>query len=138
MRLDECQAAFLTVKLKYLLSWTEDRQKIAGWYNDKLQGLSDIILPRIATGATHVYHLYVIRTKMRNKLQQHLTERGVGTLIHYPIPPHLQQAYESLGFKKGAFPIAEELADTCLSLPMWPGMNEVEVQYVADQIKTFF
>jgi dTDP-4-amino-4,6-dideoxygalactose transaminase len=138
MRLDECQAAFLSVKLKYLLSWTEDRQKIAGWYNEKLQGLSDIILPRVAAGATHVYHLYVIRTKMRNELQQHLTERGVSTLIHYPIPPHLQQAYESLGFKKGAFPIAEELADTCLSLPMWPGMRDVEVQYVVDQIKTFF
>jgi dTDP-4-amino-4,6-dideoxygalactose transaminase len=138
MRLDECQAAFLSVKLKYLLSWTEDRQKIAGWYNEKLQGLSDIILPRVAAGATHVYHLYVIRTKMRNALQQHLTERGVGTLIHYPVPPYLQQAYESLGFKKGAFPIAEELADTCLSLPMWPGMRDVEVQYVVDQIKTFF
>jgi dTDP-4-amino-4,6-dideoxygalactose transaminase len=138
MRLDECQAAFLSVKLKYLLSWTEDRQKIAGWYNEKLQGLSDIILPRVAAGATHVYHLYVIRTKMRNALQQHLTERGVGTLIHYPVPPYLQQAYESLGFKKGAFPIAEELADTCLSLPMWPGMREVEVEYVVNQIKTFF
>jgi dTDP-4-amino-4,6-dideoxygalactose transaminase len=138
MRLDECQAAFLTIKLKHLPSWTENRQKIAGWYHDKLQGLSDITLPQVAPGATHVYHLYVIRTKMRDELQQHLTGRGVGTLIHYPIPPHLQQAYENLGFKKGAFPIAEELANTCLSLPMWPGMREIEVQYIADQIKTFF
>jgi len=95
-------------------------------------------LPKIAEGATHVYHLYVIRTKKRDELQSYLNEKGIGTLIHYPIPPHLQEAYESLGLKKGDFPIAEELADTCLSLPVWPGMSKDEVKTVAQFISNYY
>ena len=121
MRLDECQAGFLSIKLKYLKEWTEQRQEIAGWYNDALKNVSNLILPAIAKNATHVYHLYVVRTKFRNDLQKYLTDNGIGTLIHYPIPPHLQKAYHKLGFKAGDFPIAEEIANTCLSLPIWPG-----------------
>ena len=137
MRLDECQAAFLSVKLNYLADWTRQRQEIASWYKERLQGIEGLILPEVAPQATHVYHLYVVRTANRAALQQHLTQQGVGTLIHYPIPPHLQPAYSALGFKKGSFPIAEELADTCLSLPVWPGMSEQQVGYVADKIRGF-
>jgi dTDP-4-amino-4,6-dideoxygalactose transaminase len=138
MRLDECQAGFLSVKLKYLKKWTEQRQEIAGWYNETLKGIDDLILPSVAKNATHAYHIYVVRTKRRNALQKHLSKNGIGTLIHYPIPPHLQEAYQHLGFKKGDFPIAEEIADTCLSLPIWPGMRREQIDSVCHVIKVFY
>lgn len=138
MRLDECQAAFLLVKLKYLQEWTEKRRQIASAYNAALRGVGDIILPEIADGASHVFHLYVIRTKFRDQLQQYLTNEGIGTLIHYPIPLHLQDAYQHAGYQKGSFPIAEEIADTCLSLPMWPGLNEEQIKEIAFIIIRFF
>jgi dTDP-4-amino-4,6-dideoxygalactose transaminase len=137
MRLDECQAAFLSIKLKYLNEWTSQRQQIAKWYNEKLNHIAHLILPKTHQSATHVYHLYVVRTRHRDKLQQHLASRQIGTLIHYPIPPHLQEAYQFLNYKKGDFPIAETVADTCLSLPMWPGMTEDMVKYICDAINTF-
>jgi len=138
MRIDELQAALLGVKLPYLENWTQERQRIATWYHQSLQGIGDLILPYTLENASHVYHLYVIRTKQRDKLQEYLTQQGIGTMIHYPIPPHLQQAYASLGYQKGDFPIAEELAETCLSLPLWPGMTKEQVQQVAAAISTFF
>jgi len=138
MRLDECQAAILSVKLKYLSQWTEQRRHIAAWYDEALTGIGDIIRPSVAKGATSVYHQYVIRTARRNSLQKYLGEHGVGTLIHYPIPPHLQQAYKDLQYKRGDFPIAEEIADTCLSLPLWPGMTKDQVDVVAVACKSFF
>jgi dTDP-4-amino-4,6-dideoxygalactose transaminase len=138
MRLDEIQAAFLSVKLKYLDGWTKERQKIAGWYDKILEGIGDIILPAVAENATHVYHLYVIRSAHRDALHAHLNQAGIGTLIHYPIPPHLQKAYRHLNFEKGDFPIAEEIADTCLSIPLWPGMNEGQVEYIKDTVKAFY
>jgi dTDP-4-amino-4,6-dideoxygalactose transaminase len=85
-----------------------------------------------------VYHLYVIRTNQRNALQQYLQSKGVGTLIHYPVPPHLQNAYHYLGYQRGSFPIAEVLADTMLSLPLWVGMEEQHVAYIAKSINDFF
>ena len=94
-------------------------------------------MPKIAEGATSVYHLYVIRTNQRDKLQAYLTEKGIGTVIHYPVPPHLQEAYIDLGFKKGDFPIAAEIAETCLSLPIYPGLTESNIQTVVDAIKDF-
>ena len=138
MRLDECQAGFLSIKLKYLKEWTEQRQEIAGWYNDALKNVSNLILPAIAKNATHVYHLYVVRTKFRNDLQKYLTDNGIGTLIHYPIPPHLQKAYHKLGFKAGDFPIAEEIANTCLSLPIWPGMKKNQIKIISTLIEKFY
>jgi len=138
MRLDECQAAFLSVKLKYLSEWTQQRQTIAEWYDEELQNIDNIILPVTAKGATHVFHLYVIRTEKRDALQKHLSDNGIGTLIHYPIPPHLQEAYIKLGLKKGDFPIAEEIANSCLSLPMWPGLSREGVNLVATTINSFF
>nr|WP_299988996.1 DegT/DnrJ/EryC1/StrS family aminotransferase [uncultured Pontibacter sp.] len=138
MRLDELQAAFLTIKLKYLQRWTAQRQQIAAWYNENLSVLDDLVLPYVHPEATHVYHLYVIKTKLRNELQEYLANHNIGTLIHYPIPPHLQKAYVHLGYKSGDFPIAEELANTCLSLPLWPGMDNKEVLQVCDVIKRFY
>jgi len=137
MRLDELQAAFLSVKLKRLAAWTAQRQEIASWYDDAFKDIAGIILPRTHENATHVYHLYVIRTENRDALQQHLNENDIGTLIHYPIPPHLQQAYHHLGHKKGDFPIAEELAETSLSLPLWPGMTKEHIESIAKQINNY-
>jgi dTDP-4-amino-4,6-dideoxygalactose transaminase len=137
MRLDELQAAFLAVKLKYLAGWTAQRQEIASWYDEALKSIEGIVLPTTHPKAKHVYHLYVIRSEKRDALQQHLNEHGIGTLIHYPIPPHLQEAYQYLGYQKGDFPIAEELAATSLSLPLWPGMTKSQVDYIAQLILIF-
>ena len=137
-RIDECQAAFLSVHLRHLHQWTQERQQIAGWYHQYLKDINGITLPMTTDKSTHVYHLYVIKTKNRDALQQFLSDHGIGTLIHYPVPPHLQRAYQHLGFKKGDFPIAEELASTCLSLPIWVGMTKEQVKYIAATITRFF
>ncbi|WP_249037292.1 DegT/DnrJ/EryC1/StrS family aminotransferase [Algoriphagus antarcticus] len=138
MRMDELQAAFLSVKLNYLDEWTAKRQEIATRYREQLASCDLIVLPAVHPDATHVYHLFVIRTERRDELQVFLQDKGIGTLIHYPIPPHLQKAYEHLGYKKGDFPIAEELAQTSLSLPIWPGMDFDQIDFISNQIKSFF
>lgn len=138
MRLDELQAALLSVKLKKLNEWTVQRQQIAAWYDEALKNVEGIVLPKIAEDATHVYHLYVIRTYKRDELQKFLHDNGVGTLIHYPMPPHLQEAYKDLGYKKGNFPIAEKIAETALSLPLWPGMTYEEAIKVTKNVVKFF
>ena len=137
-RLDELQAAFLSVKLKYLMECTSQRQQIAARFTDQLKGVGDLILPFEYPGTTHVYHLYIIRTKYRDALQQHLTNADIGTLVHYPVPPHLQKAYQYLGYHPGSFPITEEIADTCISLPLWPGMDKDMVNNVVTLIKMFY
>jgi dTDP-4-amino-4,6-dideoxygalactose transaminase len=137
-RLDELQAAVLRVKLQELPTWTKQRQEVAALYDQYLAGVGDLALPTVASGATHVYHLYVVRTAQREAVQQHLAQAGIGTLIHYPVPPHRQQAYAHMNMPAGAYPIAEELAATCLSLPMWPGMTEEHVREVADAVRSFF
>ena len=126
------------MKLNYLDEWTRQRQAIAQLYRKALSDIGDLTLPETVDGASHVYHLFVIRTNKRNELQQHLSERGIGTLIHYPIPPHLQPAYHELGFRRDDFPLAEEIANTCLSLPLWPGMKEADVAYVQEVTQSFF
>lgn len=138
MRLDECQAAFLLVKLKRIKQWTAMRQQVAAWYDEYLQDCTAVVTPSKDSAATHVYHLYVIRTTQRDALQKHLTEQGIGTLIHYPIPPHLQRPYEFLNHKKGDFPIAEEIANTCLSLPLWPGLSKNQIELITGVIKDFY
>lgn len=138
MRLDELQAALLSVKLKYLNDWTNERQQIATWYDEALKGVGDLILPAIAPGVTHVYHLYVIRTGKRDSLQEHLHKNEIGTLIHYPVPPHLQEACRDMNFKKDDFPLAEKISDTVVSIPLWPGMQQPTVEKVASEIKNFF
>jgi dTDP-4-amino-4,6-dideoxygalactose transaminase len=135
-RLDELQAALLSVKLQYLNDWTQERKEIAETYNECLVG-SNLILPQLASNADHVYHLYVVRTSKREELQEYLNNKGVGTLIHYPIPPHLQKAYKYLGYKKGDFPIAEKLANTSISLPLWVGIEKHQLETISNLIKKF-
>ncbi|HEX8549901.1 MAG TPA: DegT/DnrJ/EryC1/StrS family aminotransferase, partial [Cytophagaceae bacterium] len=137
-RLDELQAAFLSVKLRELNNDNAKRIVAAQWYNEALHGVGDLILPKIAPGCTSVYHLYVIRTARRDEMQKFLAKNNVGSVIHYPTPPHLQEAYRDLAYKKGDFPIAEEIADTCLSLPIWPSIESTQVLDIAEKIKLFF
>jgi dTDP-4-amino-4,6-dideoxygalactose transaminase len=137
-RLDEVQAAILNVKLKYLPGWNRQRSDRADLYQAMLQGIGDLILPQIAENASSVFHLYVIRTRFRDSLQAYLAEKGIGTLIYYPVPPHLQQAYQDLGYKKGDFPVAEEISQTCLSLPLYVDLSQDQIAAVCDAVKSFF
>jgi dTDP-4-amino-4,6-dideoxygalactose transaminase len=137
-RLDEMQAMFLSLKLKKLNEWNIERLEIANNYHQLLNNVDGITLPQLATNATSVYHLYVIRTDQRDELQAYLTQNGIGTLIHYPVPAHLQSAYSELNYKTGDFPIAEKIASTCLSLPIYPGLTNEQLVYISDVIKKFF
>lgn len=137
-RLDELQAGLLHLKLKHLQHWNTERIQIADWYHEQLVNVGDLNLPQLAKGCTSVYHLYVVRTSRRNELQAHLQSKGIGTLIHYPIPPHLQQAYQEFKFQQGDFPIAERIAESCLSLPLYPGLSKEEVDYICATIQGFY
>lgn len=130
-RLDTLQAAILRVKLKHLDRWNEARRKNAALY---LAGLANtgLTLPFVPDWAEHVWHLFVVRSKMRDQVQQQFHHASIGTLIHYPIPPHLQGAYADLGFGKGAFPIAERIHEEVLSLPMGPTMSESDMLRVIE------
>ncbi|MBW7465458.1 DegT/DnrJ/EryC1/StrS family aminotransferase [Pontibacter aydingkolensis] len=137
-RLDELQAAILRIKLQHLNQYNTERQRLAKVYLKELQSIGDLILPRTADNCNHVYHIFNIRTKYREALQNHLSKSGIGTAIHYPMPVHLQPAYTFLGYQSGDFPVAEELADTSLSLPLFPGMTEVEQESVIEVVKEFY
>ena len=128
-RLDELQAAFLRMKLANLNNDNAKRSRIAGLYQQGLAG-SALRLPSILPGATPVWHLYVVQTAHREAFRQQLESRGIGTMIHYPIPPHLQLAYSSMGMTKGDFPIAERMADQLLSLPMSPQLTDGQVETI--------
>lgn len=119
-RLDELQAAFLRVKLEKLDKWNERRSKLAQHYMKQLKDLSSIVLPFVPEWADPVWHLFVIRCKQREAAKQALENVGIDTMIHYPVPPHLQPAYAALGYKEGTFPIAERIAMQVLSLPVGP------------------
>lgn len=119
-RLDELQAAFLRVKLAKLDEWNDRRRKVAARYDDRLADLASLALPNVPKWADPVWHLYVVRTNRRADLLKAMEQAGIGSLIHYPIPPHLQDAYAELGRSKGTYPLAEKLAETVLSLPMGP------------------
>ena len=121
-RLDPIQAAALRVKLKVLDQWTERRRAIAARYSERLQS-TVLELPQVPEWAEPVWHLYVVRSARRDELQRELTEAGIGTLIHYPIPPHRQAAYAGAGHAPGTLPIAEQMADEVLSLPMGPQLS---------------
>ena len=136
-RLDELQAAFLRAKLPKLHAWNERRRVLAARYTDRLAGIPGLGLPRAPQWAEPVWHLYVVRTRRRAELVKALDKAGIGSLIHYPIPPHLQQAYADLGWPAGTFPLAEALAETVLSLPMGPHMKLEEVDEVAAAVRRF-
>ncbi len=132
-RLDELQAGFLRVKLKYLDRWNNRRRDLALRYSSALKG-SSLILPAVPAWAAPTWHLYVVRSAARDALQQRLAAAGIGTLVHYPVPPHLQQAYGSLGYGRGAFPVAEKAAGELLSIPMGPHLGERELAAVVEAL----
>jgi dTDP-4-amino-4,6-dideoxygalactose transaminase len=137
-RLSELQAAFLRVKLPKLAEWNARRQALAQRYVAQLREVGDVVLPHVPSWADPVWHLFVIRTARREKLQQHLAARGIGTQIHYPTPPHLSHAYSQAGFKRGDFPLAEQLANEVLSLPIGPHITAEQIDYVCECIREFF
>ncbi len=134
-RLDTVQAVALSAKLKRLDQWNRMRQQVAAWYQDELAGVSGVRLPKVGEDRSHVYHLYVVRVAERDRVLERLNEEGVGSLIHYPIPVHLQPAYQDAGYKKGDFPVAERIASEIISLPMFPHMSREQVAYVAGTLK---
>lgn len=135
-RLDTLQAAVLNVKLKYLDSWNENRRNIAALYTDLFKKYKiDAILPYEADYARHVYHLYTVRLKNRKDIMKRLIEKGIRTLIHYPIPVHLQEAYIDLGYKKGDFIVTEQCCQDIISLPMYPELKDEEIRYIVESIK---
>lgn len=135
-RLDELQAAFLSVKLVHLNRMNKERQRIANKY---LEGIKNekVILPTIPDYAEPVWHIFGVRCKERLQLEKYLNDHGIGTNKHYPIPMHLQECYKDLGFRKGDMPIAEEISGTELSLPMYYGMRDDEICYVIDVINSW-
>lgn len=137
-RLDELQAAFLKVRLIQLSDINKRKNEIAKIYLQQLKRVGDLILPQTHPKSTHVFHIFCIRTKKRDNLKRFLDEQGITTLIHYPIPSHLQKPYKFLGFRKGDFPITEELAQTSLSLPIFPEISDKQLDYVISQIRKFY
>lgn len=135
-RLDELQAACLGVRLRYLDEDNERRQVIARRYRDGISNPS-VEIPQIRPGCTHVFHLYPVLCGERDALAHHLAEKGVGTSIHYPIPPHLQKCYARLGYQPGDFPLSEKYADCELSLPVYAEMEDEEVAYVIEAVNSF-
>lgn len=134
-RLDEIQAAVLSVKLKHLDKWNSERNIVANNYNSSLINQKT---QTILENGTSSYYLFVIESKQRDELQKFLLEKGIHTLIHYPIPIHLQKAYSYLGYKKGDFPFTEKLAETILSIPMYSDLRKTYQDYISDTINKFY
>ena len=137
-RLDEIQAAILRIKLRRLDEWNARRQAIAARYNRQLAGL-DVITPEIPTGGRHVFYCYAIRVPggRRDALRAYLAERGIGTQIHYPVPIHMQEAAQFLGYRKGDLPVTEKVAGEVLSLPMFAELNDAQIDRVATSVTEF-
>jgi dTDP-4-amino-4,6-dideoxygalactose transaminase len=135
-RLDEMQAAILSAQLPHLNDWTRRRQEIAAIFDANISN-PKIMTPIVCNDVKHVYHLYVIQTKQRDELRQHLADAGVGAQIHYPVPCHLQKAYAFLGNSKGSLPITEKYADEVLSLPNYPELTDDQILYMCDVLNKF-
>jgi len=135
-RLDEIQAALLSAKLKHMTELEDDRRRVAEKYLEEITNPL-IQLPKTKEGFKYVWHLFVVRCNKRDELQRYLSDNGIGTQIHYPVPPHLSGAYSRFGHKKGDFPISENYADSILSLPLYNGMSDEEVDYVVEKINKF-
>ncbi|MCD4666589.1 DegT/DnrJ/EryC1/StrS family aminotransferase [archaeon] len=133
-RLDEIQASLLNTKLKYLNTWNVVRRKIAKEYD---KNLKNVITPKEMFYGKHIYHLYVIRSKKRDKLRNYLKKNGVGSQIHYPVPVHLQPCYDYLNIKKGSLPITEKFCNEILSIPLYPELTKEEVEKVINTINNF-
>ena len=137
MRMEGFQGAVLNVKLKYLEEWTERRRSNARLYNEFLDGLDGIITPTELPYTKNVFHLYVVRVQNREKLQQHLSDKGIASGFHYKYPLHFQKAYKQLGYKTGDFPVTEKVMSEIISLPMYPELRPEQIEYVADSVKQF-
>ena len=137
-RLDTLQALVLARKLPLLPSWNAERARAAAFYNEALQGMGDLRLPASVTGSKHVWHVYQIRTRDPEALGSYLAVRGIGTKRHYPEPPHLSSAFAELGHSAGSFPVAESIARETLSLPLFPGITEDQLEAVVDAVQAFF
>lgn len=135
-RLDEMQAAFLAAKLPHLEKMNAERRRIAKMYFDGIKN-EEIVLPFVPDYAVPVWHIFGIRCKRRTELEEYLNDKGIGTNKHYPIPMHLQECYKDLGFKEGDFPIAEEISSTQLSIPMYYGMKDEEINYIIEALNSF-
>lgn len=136
-RLDALQAAFLHVKLAHLDEWNERRKRIARRYREGLSEISELTLPFVAEGTDPVWHLFVLRHPGRDLFRQYLTDTGIETLIHYPVPPHLSVAYRQAGLKEGDFPVAERLAKTVLSLPIGPHLDSSSQEEIISRVNDF-
>jgi len=136
-RLDELQAAILRIKLKYLDTYNKKRRQKASLYNSLLKD-APVIPPIESPDRVHVYHLFVIRSKERDSLQEYLKKRGIGTGIHYKNPVHLQEAFINLGYKRGDFPETENACEEILSLPIYPELGDDDIEYIVDAIKGFY
>ena len=136
-RLDPLQAAFLRVKLKHLNGWNSRRKEIALQYLSSLSDLPELTLPHVPEWADPAWHVFVIRHAQRDALQKYLGENGIGTLIHYPIPPHLSEAYQDAGYGRGDFPLAENIAQTVLSIPIGPHLASHQTAQVISAIRAF-
>ncbi len=134
-RLDTLHAAVLMVKLSRLDAWNAARRRVAGWYLERLAGVSDLRLPLVSAENEQVWHLFVVHHPRREQLRKALNDQGIGAGIHYPIPLHQQPAYRSLGYRDGQFPVTEKLATTCLSLPMYPELGEAAVDRVVAALR---
>jgi dTDP-4-amino-4,6-dideoxygalactose transaminase len=134
-RLDTLQAAILRLKLKRLDAWNKMRREAAERYNNLLKDLGGVVIPYVSMSVKHVYHVYAIRVKKRDELALLLKKNGIGAIVHYPIPLHLQEAYRGLGYKKGDFPVSEKVAQEIISLPMHPHLKENQIKYVVGVIK---
>jgi dTDP-4-amino-4,6-dideoxygalactose transaminase len=137
-RMEEIQGAVLGVKLNYLDEWTNRRRKVASQYRKLLSAVQQLKIPSEMPYARHVYHLFVIRVPEREKLAEYLKENSIDTGLHYPLPLHVQQAYQYLGYKAGDFPVAEKCCEEILSLPLFPDMTDQQISYVAEMIKKYF
>ena len=137
-RLDSLQAAILSVKLKHLEKHIKARQKAADWYDKHLQNIEEIQLPERVDYSIHTFHQYTIKTKRRNELQKFLKGKGIPSMVYYPAVLHLQEAYRFLGYRKGDFPVSEELSETVLSLPIHTELTEKPLEYITNGVKEFF
>jgi dTDP-4-amino-4,6-dideoxygalactose transaminase len=136
-RLDELQAALMRPKLARLDGWNRQRQSIAALYDRGLAGCPGLTLPFVPEGSEPVWHLYVVRHARRVELQAALARARIQTLIHYPVPPHLQPAYAAMNLAAGTFPITERIHRECLSLPMGPTLSPAQAQRVVDEVRKF-
>ena len=137
-RLDSLQAAILDVKLRHLDEYVAARQKAADYYDHHLEGMGDLLLPERRPWSTHSFHQYTLRTARRDDLQQFLKKRGVPSMVYYPKPLHLHEAYHYLGYGPGDFPVSEKLARTVLSLPMHTELDEEQLEYITATIRNFY